>query len=485
MLFLAKANKEEKMESCYNLFEKYNWDLTKFKNNTDLFIEEVRINAREYALEVLGKKLTKEQIWCLMPKNIKLLFNDYDSIIREMLKVKIISQSHLMDIDWMSNNLKNNISKFCYDICEELKWINARIDEYCVERGILPASCNGLARHYMLEVLGMNDIQQEEHRNKRLAYRKDYNFNENDSYNSIYIGLYNRLLGENDYHDIIKAFSELNTNYYAIKHALTNLIISYNLPNNIREELLGKLTIYADYLKENRKLEEAAKKTEKENKYIEGNLENARLIIAEYLNSNYSDINQYCLNANLERKVFDKYLELVKNNDEQLYTKYLQRIEDDKNKSYEDLLSRTLKVIDLIKNGVVENGVKREFDLVDYYRYLPLGFDKMLRIVRDGINHEDYKLLGAYVGKHKNDRELSEVEIDNIYNVKTLINVEFDEENKVIPGSGREITIQEKQNIVKYLIDNNIPVTNKTYNIIYRRWLSGELVLETEKDKVK
>ena len=40
-----------------------------------------------------------------------------------------------------------------------------------------------------------------------------------------------------------------------------------------------------------------------------------------------------------------------------------------------------------------------------------------------------------------------------------------------------------------YLKKNNIRLTYKTYNIIYRRWLSGDLVInkldEVEQDKTK
>ena len=140
MLFLARADKETRIEQCYKLFEKYNWDLTKFHNDTDLFIEDVRIGAREYAETVLNETLTKEKIWCLIPRNIRVLFNEYDAIIKEMLNVGVISRNQLMNIDWIINNLKTELRKFCYDISEEYKWINVDIDEYCVKKSILPLS---------------------------------------------------------------------------------------------------------------------------------------------------------------------------------------------------------------------------------------------------------------------------------------------------------------------------------------------------------
>ena len=454
MLFLARLNKEEKMEACYNLFDGVNWDLTLFNNNTDLFIEDVRKNAKEYIENVLKKPLTKEQVWCLSPRSIRILINTNSAILKEMLNEGKIHKNQFLDVEWLNNDLRNNIWKFCYDTCEELRWINEHIDEYCVKHNISSSSFNYLARQYMSEVLKMDEIQQDEHWNKRLSYRKDHILNEKSENNGVFANLYTRLLETEDKDEVIKIFTELNRKYFLIKHCLTDFLISYNIPSDKRENVLNKLDIYYNYLKENRKLEQDAKKTERENQYIEDNFDNARTTIHEYVNSEYDDVNKYCLDKNIERKVFDKYLELVKNNEESLYMEYLEHIENNKNKVYEDLLSKALAVIDLIKNGVFENGVQREADLVDYYKYLPLGFDKMLKIVRDGINPEDYKLLCSFVGKYKNERELSEFEINNIYNMKTIVNVKFDEENKVIPGSGREITIEEKQNIINATLKN-------------------------------
>lgn len=484
MLYLARKNKEEKMEACYNLFEEVNWDLTKFKNDTDLFTDDVKRNAKDYAETILNETLTKEQIWCLFPRNIRMLFNKYDAIIRQMLNDKIINRSQLMDIDWTIKNLRNFLCEYCFNICEQLKWINDDIHRYCDKYNILYSSLNNLAREYTLEVLKLDTWQLEEHRAKKELCRRNYNLN-NNNLEGIFPNFFVSLLKINDNNEVIRKFVEFDKKYFEINHNLKNFVVSYPISSELREDLFNKLKIYHDYLKLNRDRVKEEQKIKDKSQYVKENLATAVSIVINFINGKYDNTEKYCLDIQLEKTDFDKYLELVRQNDEQLYNKYLQHIESNKNKVYEDLLSKALIVINLIKNGVEEKGAKRDFDLVDYYKYLPLGFDRMLRIFRENLDLDDYKLLSTYINKNKNDKELSDTEINNIYNMKTIVNVQLDEENKVIPGTGREITVEEKQNIVNYLRNNNIPVTNKTYNIIYRRWLSGELVLETEKDKTK
>lgn len=482
MLYLARCSKEEKMKLCYAMFNKINWDLTRFSNKTDLFIGEVRKNAKEYIEVVLNRPLTKEEIWCLMPTNVRVIFNNHDQILNEMLRVNVINRNQLMDIDWMAGNLRCTLCEYCYNIHKKFNWINKDIREYCIEHNILFSAFAKLAYEYETDVLKYDDEQSEKSWDTKLAYRKNYILNNN--INGIYGNLFKVLLKTDDPNKIINLFISLNSRYSNIKNNINSFMISYNIPSDIREVIFNKLNIYHDYLKENRTMKQEIKKEERENEYVENNIAQAMFIIKKYIDGQYDNINQFCEDMNLSKRHFDKYLELVKNNDEQLYNDYLEHIENKKNKAYEKLLTNSLIVIDLIKNGVVENGTKREFDLVDYYKYLPLGFDKQLRMVRDSINQDDYKLLCVYAGSIKNEQLLSDAEIENLYNMKNVVNVKLDEENNIIPGSGREITKEEKQNLINYLEDNNIPVTNKSYNAIYRRWLSGNLVLE-EKDKTK
>lgn len=483
MIFLSRESKEKQIEACYNLFEEIDWNLPKFKNNTDLFVEEIRKNAREYAKNYLKESLTKEQIWCLLPSRIRLIFNNYDSIIKLMLEKNVISREQLLDIDWIIDNLKKNMCKFCYDISEEYKWINIEIDDYCNKHNIIPLSLKNMAREYTLEVLKLDENKREEHWNKKLAYRKDYNLNQAKDIGA-FAKMFIQLSEIDGNEEVIKFLESIDKKSNKIKQELVKFISSYNISDDVKNNLINKVEIYHDYLVNNRKMAQEKKKEEEQDKYIKENLETARSIINEYINSQYEDIVTYCDNINLDKKMFDKYLNLIKENDEKIYNNYLEHEERVKKQQHDDLVFRALKVIDMMKNGVDQNGIKKEFDLIDYYRYLPLGFDRMLRIVRDSINIEDYKLLGSYIETVKTDRELSENEINCIYNTKTITGIQFDEEKKIIPGTGREITKEEKQNIINYLKVNNIPVTNKTYNIIYKRWLSGNLDID-EKGKKK
>lgn len=482
MLYLARKSKEEKMEACYNLFQQANWNLTKFYNDTDLFIEDTRKNAREYIENILKLKLTKEQIWCLMPTNIRILFNSYDKIIEQMLNDGVVEVKQLANIDWDIDNLRESISKFCFDICEKYKWINIKIDDYCDKFDISSQTLKNLAREYSFDVLKWDEEIREKEQKKKLSYRKDYNFSNINENTGIFANLFLKILNTSDEEEIIKIFSEFNKNVASIKHGLTNFVASYNLSSEIRDDLFRKFEIYKKYLLSSRKQIKDEQKEQANNEL----LKQAEEIIIGYINSGCSTTEEYCTNLKLHKKMFEKYLTIIKENNDVLYNDFVKYEEQKEKKTYNELLSNSLIVIDLLKNGVVENGVKREFDLIDYYKYLPIGFDRMLRIIRDDLNLDDYKLLSTYVKEIKNEDELSEVAINNIYNTKTIVGVKIDEENNIIPGTGREITKEEKQNIINYLKEVNIPITNKTYNAAYKKWLSGILIIESEeKDKKK
>ena len=223
--------------------------------------------------------------------------------------------------------------------------------------------------------------------------------------------------------------------------------------------------------------EDAAQKQEE--------LDIARQAVSRYIMDKYKNINDFCLTNNITTTTFNQYIESIKELDTELYNKYNCYINNIHSKNFAILMSKVSNLIQLIKNGIEENGKKREFNIVDYYKYTSLSFDELIRIVNGKINSSDYRILRTFIAKHKNDKKLSPNDIHNLYNQKDMIGIEFDGNGNVIPGTGREITKEEKEKIIKYLKSNNIPITNKTYNIIFKRWLSGELLLQEENKHIK
>ena len=66
-----------------------------------------------------------------------------------------------------------------------------------------------------------------------------------------------------------------------------------------------------------------------------------------------------------------------------------------------------------------------------------------------------------------------------------IIDVEFDKNNKPIIGTGRLIKTEEKQAVINYLKENNIPLYYDCYNIALKRYIHGNLVYnEVTKEKL-
>jgi hypothetical protein len=64
---------------------------------------------------------------------------------------------------------------------------------------------------------------------------------------------------------------------------------------------------------------------------------------------------------------------------------------------------------------------------------------------------------------------------------KRVVGIQFDKFGKIIEGTGKEITIEEKEKIIKYLEKNNIPFNRMTYNAALKRYIDEFINLDNEK----
>lgn len=192
--------------------------------------------------------------------------------------------------------------------------------------------------------------------------------------------------------------------------------------------------------------------------------------------SEYNDIAQYIKYINPE--LYQKYIK----HEEYKVNQQKEQFEKSRSERFAIIVSNIKKIVYQIINGIeLENGEKKEFDLLDYYRITKLNFEELEHILkRFHLNPDEYRNIKTFIAKNRKDNKLSPTDLQKIYNMKQVIGVEFDKKGNIIPGSGREVTAEEKQNIVKYLNYNHIPVTNRTYNLALRQYLVGTLVLGFE-----
>lgn len=246
----------------------------------------------------------------------------------------------------------------------------------------------------------------------------------------------------------------------------------------VENDIKNKLVIYNEYKKEKRK-QELKQKNENENSF-----EEAINTIKLFINSEFESAEDFCNEYNININKFKTYINIVKEQDSNLYNLYVKKTTLVKQKNYAIIISICKKIIDNIKNGVSENGEIRPFDLLDYYRITTYDRTTILKVLKD-VAPSDAKLFITFLRKYSNSILLDARKIKEILNSKQVIGIEFDKDGNPIVGSGHEITIEEKEYVINYLKDNNIPLYDDVYNITLRRYINGNLVLEEDSLETK
>lgn len=210
----------------------------------------------------------------------------------------------------------------------------------------------------------------------------------------------------------------------------------------------------------------------------------AREVIISFIDNDYKDKIRYCKKNNIDIKNFDLYLKVLLEKDNDLYNKYYEKMENEQSKRYAYITDKIVKMVELIKNGIEVNGKKREFDILDYYLFTKIEPVNILRIANNILPNDDLVILKRFLGKNKILGKMGNKEIDNILSSNVEIFCEKDKYENPIPGTGRTITKEEKIYIIDFLKYNHVPFSTKTYNLAFKRYLTGNLVNTLEEENI-
>lgn len=295
------------------------------------------------------------------------------------------------------------------------------------------------------------------------------------------------MLNINDFNEIINILDNYDGNLYTLRAAIHNYAIldtSSSYYDKVRNNLMEKFNKYFEYKNRQKQLENELKKIEKVKNNVESILENAKNIVNQFINSSYENIKQFCISINLKEEKFNEYINLVKENDLDLYEKYKAKVNAVHSQNFAILSKFVENIFNFIKNGIEENGVKRDFDLLDYYQLTSMERATFLDIAKRNLKKDDINKILKFLRKYNSSKKLTKSNLEQIFEEKTIVGIEFDEDKRPIPGTGRLISKEEKQKIIDYLKENNIPLYDDCYNIALRRYINGTLVLDLEKQKI-
>lgn len=265
-----------------------------------------------------------------------------------------------------------------------------------------------------------------------------------------------------------------------LKIRVSNFVVAYfpSRKDYLISSLRKKIDIYYDYVKEqNEQVQEILEKIykEKQEKEEQKFYDNTKYLLETYIEGTYDNKQYFCDCFNIKMDYFNQIICLSEKYAPITYQKYKEKIDKQRNRRFAVIISMIYKLIDFIKNGILEeDGSIRQFDIIDYYLFTKIDFDFFLNTINEfnvKLTSEEYKILKTFFAKNKKAIK------DNFKDIGKIL-----DSNSIQIVGNRIILLEEKQLIVKYLKDNKIPQNIITYNLCLRKYLDGKISINTKND---
>lgn len=219
------------------------------------------------------------------------------------------------------------------------------------------------------------------------------------------------------------------------------------------------------YFIKKKEMDDLRKQEEFENE-IRG-LDSYASCIRLYLNSGCESLSDFYLKGEVDKNVFENALLILKKHNHPVYEEYSEYVSNIKSRNYAIMLAGVKRVTDLIKSGILlSDGTKREFNIIDYYFNTDLDKQKFLELLKKNSSNADYVIVSRFFAKYKNDMEISNNGINQLFDTKLSFSCEFDSNGNVV--SSYTVTNEDKQSAILKLREMGVPLTVSTYNIMLR-----------------
>lgn len=246
-----------------------------------------------------------------------------------------------------------------------------------------------------------------------------------------------------------------------------------------KEKVSKFIADYYKYYFGRRKLEQEETEKEKAQEELD-NIDLYVSYISDYLNSNSESLSDYFSVSGVDKKQFDKALEIVRSHEHPVFEEYSNHSEMLRKRNFAILMSKARKIISGIKNDIqLSNGELRKYDLVDFYSYTKMTPAEFLQFIKGNVSKGDYAIVARFTARYKNDRLLSGNAITKLYENEVSYVIKKDEDGNILESY--EVTKEEKQQVIILLKDKGVPLTNSTYSIMLRRYVM-ENILKNDND---
>lgn len=471
---------EEKIaytKKMYDYCEKNNWDYEKideYAESLNVSGSKVRINAKLYVKKYMG--LSDEQVAQMLEQIDKIIKEQRAKHYllslpktNELLKEKGIVTRNL----WNNDEEKKEVLEYIYKYCESTKYHSEKVVEVGKKFGILSyQKIFRLAKMYAVEYLGMDseefdDYRKNVERNALLDKLKNKKKPLNDFFKA--------LLEESDASKQIELIDKFGQDIYYLKNKAFDWAIVHGKVEDC-EILRAKLNNYSKKIRAEVKLvRQEQKEREKTTKLI-----GASDMISSFVNSSAKSIDLFCKTEGFKKNDFDKNLKLVSEKDPELFSLYKDKVKKLSAVRYSSLIKMTKNIILQISNGInFGSNATRPFDIIDYFSATKLSYDELLNVTKSELIADEVRIFRKFMNQNEILRFWNSGDVKKCYESKHIIGAEIDDFGNVI-NPGHELTLNEKESIINYIKQNNIPLCDKTYNCVLRRYSSGILVFDKE-----
>lgn len=358
--------------------------------------------------------------------------------------------------------------KYCYDYCKNVYYNEIKMKQLAKQLKLPVDNPIFLAKTYATEYLKMTEEEFEKEVQEVLEQAVFQHMEKR-----YMCDLFEVLRKEDNPDKIIEILKQYDNQLSGLKSTAYDYVITYRpwekdfLIDSLRE----KIDIYLDYKKQQRNEQKQEDKIQKEQELLPV----AVNIINQFINDNINKT-AFCQKNNIDLKLFDDCVNLLNEYNKELYLKYKEKINEQQSNRYAIISENIKRIAECIKTGIVEeNNVVRDFDILDYYSMTKLSFEELEKLSKPILNNDELRCIKTFITKNKNIKPLGPKGIEEIMSQKNIIGVEKDDRGNIIEGTGREITTEEKQQIINYLNQNSIPLNTKTYRVALRRYIDNKL----------
>ena len=436
----------EKYDSCNNkdYFFVYLWDKKKYSpaDFRGLYND-------AYSLLTVGDNMSHENLQLMLKMDkVSLDYNEfYDSFFHGLTYHQIDGDMNdlyqLFDLidDFLKQ--KNSLNLLIYYLIDvknilykNIVTYNKMVNTYCIER------LRGNVPDFKLKSV--------------------YNFNR-------LFSSYRVILRQSDY-----LVSLINKNDEKLNKFLYYVLRNNGVSSNALGKNLKKFndSLISKFISRYDKYRYICSKREEEKKH-DDRLSIAVNTIRNYLDGSYYSLERYCNLTNITVAAFENYVNLVKEAGNPIYDEYFSFSEEQRSTKFSLLMDKFRLMISLIKNGVIEDGVKRDFNILDYYSYTKLPFDEVKRIIKGKVSNFEYGCFSRFCSNY-DDKILNEKAKRDLLDTDINFFCKISKEGEIV-DTGYSVNEYDKQHVINMLRSKNIPITFSTYSAMLNEYIDIKL----------